>query len=292
MAKTAAIHTLSLMSFFGNISDDENIDNLNFFLEIVSSDGSFINASDEPAPVTAALEGYALLATLVDDMSSESHDAIEVFVDQLGSSHAAVAIAAGECIALLYEKAYESTGSGSGGEDESSGDSDSDFDTHASATNAAPVRHYDPYRHTAQLESALEKLAHTSSKQMSKKDRKSLHSNFSDILNSVRHSGHGPRYSMAIKDDGSGAAYGSRMVVRISATGVMRIDRWWKLVRLQTLRRVLRDGFVAHYEANPAIFEALPIMLTQARTPLSTGASKMRSKHFAGGTKGLLELPS
>ena len=47
-------------------------------------------------------------------------------------------------------------------------------------------------------------------------------------------------------------------MVRIHKTGVMRIDRWWKLHRLQGLRRVLQGGFVRHYESNEVVFETLP----------------------------------
>jgi Interferon-related developmental regulator (IFRD) len=281
--KTAGIYSLAMLSFFGDVADEESIDNLNFLLEIVSSDGAFIDASDEPGPVIAALESYAMLATLLDDLSSESHDAIEAFVEQLSSSNANVAIASGECIALLYEKSYSST---------DSSDSDSSDSEDSSSTTSSPkTKRYEAYRHTAELESILSSLAHVSSKQMSKKDRKSMHANFADILNSVRNPGHGPRYNTAIKDDGSGEAYGSRMTVRVSRDGVMRIDRWWKFVRLQGLRRVLRDGFAAHYEGNPAIFEALPIVVEEKKG-MSFKESKMRSKHFMGGTKGLLEIPT
>jgi len=38
----------------------------------------------------------------------------------------------------------------------------------------------------------------------------------------------------------------------------MKIDKWWKLHRLQALRRVLGGGFVVHYEDNEVIFDSLP----------------------------------
>lgn len=272
-----------MISFFGDISDEETIENLNYLLEIVSSDGGFIDADDEPTPVIAALESYGFLATLIDDMSEESHDAIEAFMDQLSSSSAALQVAAGECIALLYEKSYSDSAESDSDSDASGGPTSDP--TAGSGGESTMTKRYEAYRRTDQLEEALEKLAHVSGRSMSKKDRKSLHTNFADILNSVRNPQHGPRYQTAIRADGSGAAYGSRMVVRLSATGVMRIDRWWKLVRLQGLRRVLRDGFVTHYELNPVIFEALPIMIHEKSKGAGLAASKARSKHFMGGTK-------
>ena len=55
------------------------------------------------------------------------------------------------------------------------------------------------------------------------------------------------------------------MAVRIHKDGVMRIDKWWKLMRLKGLRRVLQGGFVVHYEKNGVVFESLPIVMTVER---------------------------
>lgn len=42
----------------------------------------------------------------------------------------------------------------------------------------------------------------------------------------------------------------------------MRIDRWWKAIRLAALRRVLRGGFVSHYfEGNRAVLDTLPVIM-------------------------------
>ena len=45
----------------------------------------------------------------------------------------------------------------------------------------------------------------------------------------------------------------------------MRIDAWWKLTRLQGLKRVLQGGFVGHYEKNELVFDTLPIMMSSDR---------------------------
>ena len=42
----------------------------------------------------------------------------------------------------------------------------------------------------------------------------------------------------------------------------MRIDKWWKLTRLQGLKRILQGGFVSHYEKNEVVSETLPIMVS------------------------------
>jgi hypothetical protein len=39
----------------------------------------------------------------------------------------------------------------------------------------------------------------------------------------------------------------------------MVIDRWWKLMRLKALRRILQGGFLVHYRDNEVIFDTLPV---------------------------------
>ncbi|MCJ1285052.1 hypothetical protein MMC26_004389 [Xylographa opegraphella] len=260
--KSAAIHTLGTCTFYGGASDDEILENMTFLLEIISSDGHFISAPDEPVPVVTALEEWGFLATLIEDLSAETEDAMDAFVEQLGSSDPAVQIAAGENIALLYEKSYTPP-------EENEVLSDSDEDVVADPddeSDSGPrlVKRYVAYRRTDQLLHTLSDLAKLNSRSLSKKDKKSIHSNFSDIHNSVENPTRGPRYQNAISHE-TGKRYGSRMAVRIHKDGVMRIDKWWKLMRLKGLRRVLQGGFVTHYERNGVVFESLPIMITADR---------------------------
>lgn len=256
--KTAAIHTLGTCTFYGGASDDEILENMAYLLEIISSDGHFIDAGDQAGPVTAALEEWGFLATLIEDLSAESEEAIETFMDQLSSSDPDVLIAAGENIALLYEKSYTPPE-----DNETFSDSDEDLVTDPDSAPGIPklVKRYTPYRRTDQLLYSLSSLASLSTRSISKKDKKSLHTNFADILNSVENPTRGPRYQNAINSE-TGRRYGSRMNVRIRGEGVMRIDKWWKLMRLKGLRRVLQGGFVVHYEKNGVVFESLPIMIT------------------------------
>ena len=253
-AKAAAIHTLGTCTFFGGASEDEILDNMVYLLEIVSSDGHFISAPDEVEPATAALEQWGFLATLIEDLSTESEDAIEAFMEQLSSSDPSVQIAAGENIALLFEKSYTPQE-----EDETISDSDEESVVDPDEKSDGPrfVKRYNAYRRTDQLTHALSSLASLSTRHLSKKDKKSIHTNFTDILNSVEHPTRGPRYQKAINPE-TGVGYGSRLNVRIRGEGVMRIDKWWKLMRLKGLRRVLQSGFVVHYEKNGVVFESLP----------------------------------
>ena len=255
-AKTAAIHALGVCTFWGGASDDEILENMDFLLEIISSDGHTIDAPDEPEPVVAALEEWGFLSTLIDDMSSQSEDATEAFIEQISSSYPSVQIAAGENIALLFEKSFKPIDPD---EDSPADYPDSDLITDPDDESEKPrmIRLYPAYRRTDQLVHSLQSIASISTHHLSKTDRKALRTNFSDILNSVEHPTRGPRYQNAISDE-TGKSYGSRMVVKIQKGGVMRIDRWWKLHRLQGLRRVLQGGFVGHYERNEVVFETLP----------------------------------
>ena len=261
--KAAAIHTLGTCTFYGGASDDEILENMEYFLEVITSDGHIISAPDEPEPVTAALEEWGFLCTLIDDMSAQSEDAVEAFAEQITSSFPSVQIAAGENIALLFEKSFRQVDPD---EDSLADYPGSEIMSDPDETPGVPklIRLYPAYRRTDQLIHSLQSIASISTHHLSKTDRKALRTNFADILNSVEYPTRGPRYQNAISHE-TGKRYGSRMVVRIHNAGVMRIDKWWKLTRLQGLKRVLQGGFVGHYERNEVVFETLPIMMSNDR---------------------------
>ena len=258
--KAAAIHTLGACTFYGGASDDEILENMEYFLEVITSDGHIISAPDEPEPVTAALEEWGFLCTLIDDMSAQSEDAVEAFAEQITSSFPSVQIAAGENIALLFEKSFRQVDPD---EDSLADYPDSEIMSDPDETPGVPklIRLYPAYRRTDQLIHSLQSIASISTHHLSKTDRKALRTNFADILNSVEYPTRGPRYQNAISHE-TGKRYGSRMVVRIHNAGVMRIDKWWKLTRLLGLKWVLQGGFVGHYERNEVVFETLPIMMS------------------------------
>ncbi|KAF2456803.1 IFRD domain-containing protein [Lineolata rhizophorae] len=252
LAKTAAIHALGTVTFYGGTSVEETQEIMDFFLEIVESDGHSIGAGDEVDVVTASIEEWGFLATQIEDMEDATEPAMEAFVEQLDSSDATVQIAAGENIALLYEKSYTELE-----EDEDPPSDVEDIDEEESISGPKMVKRYNVYRQEWQLKHTLEELAKVSSRTISKKDKKTLHSNFRDILNSVENPTRGPRYQKAV-DKETGRHYGSRMTFRIHHGGEMKIDRWWKLHRLQGLRRILQGGFIVHYEHNEVILDSLP----------------------------------
>ncbi|PVH97020.1 hypothetical protein DM02DRAFT_96203 [Periconia macrospinosa] len=258
--KASAIHALGTAAFFGGTSEEELEDLLAYFLEIVESDGLSANAHDEPSVVTAALEEWGMLATAIDDLQEATEAAIEAFVDQLDSSDTSVQIAAGENIALMYEKSYTPIEDGEEVSDE-------EEDEEETQNGERMIKRYDVYRRTDQLMHTLEQLAKTTDRSIKKKDRKSLHSNFADIRNTVEKPARGPRYSTAI-DQETGKTYGGGRLkfeilkVKINRTVEVRLDRWWKLKRYTCLKKMLAAGFQHHFDENDAVSRCLPFSMT------------------------------
>jgi hypothetical protein len=250
--KAGAIRALSTLVTYGGASDSEVSDLMDEFLEIVETDGSSADALDSVEVVTAACEEWGALATVVDDLEDQSDAAVEAFVGQLESSSTAVQIAAGENIALIAEKSYSPREQ----DDELPG-SDDVLDERDGPQDHGFVKRYEPFRRKDELINILTQLTRESSKSISKKDRKTIHSSFRDVLATVENPTWGPKYQPD-PDPRTGEIIGSRMTVRIQKAGYMMIDKWWKLIRLQALKRTLGGGFLTHYQDNAVVFESLP----------------------------------
>ncbi|PGH12259.1 hypothetical protein AJ80_06773 [Polytolypa hystricis UAMH7299] len=285
--KAAAIHCLGAISFFSGVDDEGLLEQMTFLLEIISSDGHYIDAPDDAAAVTAALEEWGFLATEVDDLEADSADAIEAFTDQLESSDAGVQIAAGENIALCYEKSYSPQREGESLPDDDEDEIEDNFtgeEPYSTISDdedddgARLIKRYDAYHNTRHIMNVVDSLAHVSGRHINRKSKRSLHSNFSSILNTIENPRRGPQYSKAI-DSETHQHYGSRKTVKIQDNTYMRLDRWWKWLRLAGLRRVLGGGFVLHYfEGNRAVLDCLPVMVTQFNSGGSGRANKPSRK--------------
>ena len=259
MAKIAAIHVLSVATFYGGAATEEVENVMELLLDIVSSDGASIDEADNAELVVTALEEWGFLATQLEDMEETTELAMETFVEQLESSDVGVQIAAGENIALLFEKSFTEAEADDEIDEESA-------DQLANGDGETMVKRYTVYRQQHQLEHTLASLAKAHSKRLSKKDKKSLHQTFTDIQHTVEVPTRGPRYSTALDEDGR--EFGSRMKVQIRTGGgkdggKMLIDKWWKLHRLNGLKRLLQGGFLVHYEGNQVVFDSLPVFVEE-----------------------------
>src|SRR5206468_3848065 len=117
---------------------------MTFLLEIASSDGAFIDADDSADVVAAALNTYAFLVTQVDDVEHESEDAVATFLDQLDADDAKVQIAAGENIALQYEKCYTPREENDESSSEEEAPEDNSQDTRHNVQSYL-IKRYNPY---------------------------------------------------------------------------------------------------------------------------------------------------
>ena len=251
-AKIAALRTLSIASYYGGATEEEIANVMAFYLEIVSSDGAAVDEEDNAEVVAAASEEWGFLATRVEDLEEATEDAMETFIEQLQSSDAHVLKAAGENIALLFEKSYT--------EAESDDDAESG-DVADGNDGEVMVKRYTAYRNLHQLSAVLTELAKASSKRLSKADKKMLHRTFTDILHTIEKPTRGPRYSTALDIDGN--EYGSRLKIRVTKGGTMLINSWWKYLRLEALKRLLQGGFGVHFERNANVFDTLPVDLDE-----------------------------
>ena len=248
----AAIHALAVAAFFGGASIEETTEIMTLFQEISESDGASAQTEDDADVVTASLEAWGFLATQLEDMEDDSEQAMEVLVDQLESTHVNVQVAAGENIALLYEMSCTEIE-----DDEKPEDVEIDIDPDTyTADGPKMIRRYSVYDREHLLLQKLTELSNVSSKRISKRDRKTMHTSFMEIAKTVEHPSHGTK------------------VLRVGIGGnVMHIKTWEQLLRFKALKRVLHSGFVVHYQENEAVFETLPLILSVRQKSTAKGGA-------------------
>lgn len=237
--KIRCIHAVANDAFFGGGSTEATEDLMQYFMEIIESDGHSVGAADDGEVVAAALEEWAFLASSLEDAQEITTEAMPALVDQLESSDVGVQVAAGEAIALCFEKSY----------------TEAEEDELDHPDQVKYIKRYEVYPRKDELLETLKELSGGSKKYLSKRNKKTQKSAFQDILHSVEQPTLGPRFSDALDKDGR--VMGSRMMIRVHKDSVLTVDKWWKLLRLQHIRRILGAGFFTHWTENPAIFESL-----------------------------------
>lgn len=257
-AQEAAIHALGVAAYFGGAGIEGTEDTMDYFLDIIETDGEHIGAIDNGQVVAAALQEWGFLATQFKDLEGKTERPLECFENQLESTDLHVLQAAGENIALLYEQSYKRSSE----DDESNGNSGAEDEFEVGDFKRAHWKKaYDVYPgNEFGLKSSLADLARSSARHLGKEKRKDLHKTFSDVLHTVEHPWRGPRFSTAL-DENMTAYMGHRLSVRFGRDGVMTVNRWWKLHRYEAIKRVVGPGFLTHYTLNLVVREALPLGL-------------------------------
>lgn len=252
--KVAAIHCLGAVTFWSG-GVDEILTEMEFLMEIITTDGDSADAFDDADVVTAALQEWGFLATEIDDMEEYSEDAVDAFADQLESSAASVQIAAGENIALLYEKSYNQ---------HEEGDDQGEISDFRKLRILEPeevpgAQRYDAYHNKGRITQLVEGISNVSGRGIKKSNKRSLHSNFASILTTVENPTCGPMYNQTL-DPMTNQPRASYKSVKLDNEWAVRMDRWWKWLRLSGYRRLLGGGFVSHFtDGNPAVVDYLPV---------------------------------
>lgn len=239
--KVQAIYALMVAATYGGGDDVGGEELLEFFHEIVESDGESVDAGDSGAVVTAALRAWGFVASFLDDMADRGEHVMDAFIEQLDSSDPEVQSSAGTNIAFLFEAARD----------------------HEEETGESSKMQHNMYR----IMTRMGDIVRDSSKSISKKDRKQLRFNFNSIVTSLER-GVGPGYSTAgrgynphvggakarIQDDFAEFGYKETFRVR---NEVLLIDTWLLHVRVEVLKMLLGGGLATHYVENPVVRDML-----------------------------------
>ncbi|KAJ8612488.1 hypothetical protein MRB53_037417 [Persea americana] len=224
-------------------------------LDIVSSDGADASAPDHAPTVAAAINAWALLATTLDTLEDVTSDALDAFAEQLDAASPTVQLAAGEAVALLFERSRTEREADDSPPPSPKDETDADADANPAGRNL--VSRYVPAGTSAaasgaELAGRLRGLANVSAKRVGKKERKTLHALFGDVLQTVEYPGRGPQYSAALDED-SGRHYGHRMAVGVGGGRKVRIETWARYMRVKAVRGALGDGWGVHYLADGVV---------------------------------------
>ncbi|CAG8554768.1 183_t:CDS:2, partial [Scutellospora calospora] len=230
--KYACIQTLGLACFV-SASYADAIELLDFFNDIILTNGKSVNANNEGDVIEGALNAYGLLFSGLWGNNRRSSDkAREEFerimpnlTKQLESSTMEVRVASGEIIALMFE----SLGKENSAEENWNQLSD-EYDDGVD---------YDDMEHLTQL---LNALATDSNRHRAKAERKVQRSVFRDVLKTVECGDH-IQERLKIKKQ------------------TIYFSSWAKILQLNAFRDILTEGLHVHFQENEllqAIFEFVP----------------------------------
>lgn len=259
-AQETAIHTLGTCAFFGGADMQDVEDLMDFLLDIIETGGESVEAGNSAAIVSAALQEWGVLATMFEDLEGKTDRPLECFENQLESNDFAVQQAAAENIALIYEQSWTQL------EDDEQADVDKDPDQYESGhfQRKKWKKRYSPYHNNAgeySIKSKLSDLSRSMNRHVAKDKRKVLHQVAKDVLDTIEHPYRGPRFSTAIDENAIGYL-GHRLIIRFgsgrSSGNELTLDRWWKMVRYEAVKRVVAGGFAEHYAKNMVVREAIP----------------------------------
>lgn len=240
--RTWALYALAMAVLYGGGVEEAALETMEFFIDIVQSDGDSVEAHDNAAIVAAALLAWGFVASHVDDYSDYADAAIDALTDQLDSTDVEVQSNAAMCVALVYESSK----------------------AHESETGKPFQLQYDPQR----LVGRIAELAKLSAKSVSRRDRRDLRESLVSVATSLER-GVGPFYSTALympeqgervpaaqrTEDGR-AEYGYRYKLRMQNRAA-KVDSWSLYFRVTLMKMLFRSGLDKHMFINPVVSECL-----------------------------------
>lgn len=242
--RVCAVNALCMTTLYGGGGEEEALDLMEYFIEIIQSDGETIGAYDNVVLVHAIIQGWAFVASHVDDFSDFAEVAMDSFVDQLESGDAEVQAASANCIALIFEASRNH-------EDE----------------NGEPFQlPYDPQR----LVGRIGELAKVTARATSRKERRGLRESLVSVVTSLEQ-GVGPFFStvlyMPLGDDMKNipkwmrvpdgrAMEGYRHKLRLGGS-VAIVDTWSLYCRVNMMKTIFRGGLQRHAFDNPIVSSCL-----------------------------------
>lgn len=236
------LYALCFAVLYGGGGEEDAQTILDYLADIVQTDGESIEAHDNALLVAAALQGWAFVASHVEDMSDPAFVAIDAFVDQLESGDVHVQSHAAACIALIFEASR----------------------LHEHDTGAPFQLPYDP----KQLAGRINEITKQVSKSVSKKDRRGLRETLNSVVTSLER-GVGPGYSTAgftpeyregkpsgkVNEDGV-VEFGYRLKLRLG-NHVAIINSWSLLSRVDMMKLLFGGYLSRHMFDNPIVTECL-----------------------------------
>jgi hypothetical protein len=264
--QAAAIGALACAAYFGAASLEEIEEILDYYLEIVATDGKAVDAADNAEVVTAAIQYWSFLSTFLEVDVDKFNDALTTFVDQLDSTSPEVLVAAGQAIALIYEKEYVPNVGDVNDIKDGTVDEDEEMRIKPAfrRSNWAHA-HLIHSRDDRALKAKLEDLAKARMRHAKRETQKLLHATFRDIGSAVNMPWRGPAFGFPREEIALG---GPRATVGYGPRGGDRVpvERWWQQLRIEAVRALLKSGTREHYLRNPAVGEILaPAAMPRSR---------------------------
>lgn len=252
--QAAAITTWGAVAAFADFGDEEMEDIMNE-LVVMLRDEEAIDKSTS-LPFKAACEQWAFLATYIEDLEDKTDAPAEAFLRQLRIGTTEVQIAAGRAMALLYEKSHS---------DREANDTpltkeelERNYEVDNQFVKRFDVCDRDVAEDILDVVSMLAGKSQESMKDKSRDDIHDLHMTFKTVLQTIEHPARGPLFRDTIDHETGKIRGNGQTKLQISKSASMYVDRWWKLIRYMALNRILRGGFLQHYEVNERVFATLP----------------------------------